>query len=186
MRHVCLVGVGIPGEIAAIAPLGALPVGLPITEWPEVARVPGLHLEKLTAWTHEPEIMQGEHHRDVLPGCLQHERRGEVAEMAHMDQRRLDLCQQGPKVLIHVRVPIAIPRPRDIDDVQLHTRVGWIVLLLQVVFGEEAMVLAGEDMHVVSARQRLGQRLGIHLGASVIAHGIAMDHLDNLHVFSPG
>ena len=106
--------------------------------------------------------------------------------MPHVEQCGLNLYQQGPKALVHFRIPVAIPRPRRVDDVQLHALVGWIVLLLQVIVREEAIVLAGEDMDVVPCRQRVRQRLGVHLGACVIAHGITVDHLDNLHASSPG
>jgi hypothetical protein len=87
-------------EVAGVAALGALAVVLTVAGGPQIIRVLGVHLHELPAGTHHPVVVQGVDDRDLAAGGLENQRRGEVVEVADVDDVGLDLIEQGLEGLI--------------------------------------------------------------------------------------
>ena len=121
--------------------------------------------------------MQREHHRNAaLPGC-KHEGRRQVVQVPDVDDVGFHLVQDQGEGVIHGLVPVAVPGPGHVDDVQRDFRLGRVNIPLQGVLGQKGILLPGEDVHLVPLRQRLRQSLGIHLRAGVVAHRVAVNYL---------
>ena len=106
----------------------------------------------------------------------------QVPDMHHI---RPDLVDDVGEGVVHSLMPVAVPGPRHVDDVQPDSRRGRVAVLLQGVLGQEGVLLPGEYVNLVPLRERLGQALGVHLRAGVVAHRVAVDYLENFQADTP-
>ena len=90
---------------------------------------------------------------------------------------RFHLVQDPGEGVIHGLVPVAVPGPGHVDEVQRDSRLGRVNIPLHGVFGQKGVLLPGEDVNIVPLRQRLRQALGVHLRAGVVAHRVAVNDL---------
>ena len=176
-----LVLVGCAGKVMGVAALGTLPVFLAVTDRPEVARTARERLHELPTRTHQPVVVKRIDHRDLASGCFSYEGRGEVGKVANVHHVRMKPVDELGKTLVHAGVAIAPTTVRNVDQVQSYARVVGIGLAAQGALRRERVLLAGKDMDFVTIGQRVTERLGVHLGAGVVATGVAVDDLENSH-----
>ena len=91
--------------------------------------------------------------------------------MAHVHHVGLQLVKQSGESVVHLPMAVAVAGAGHVDDVQRNPRVRGIGLSLHLIFAQEGVLLASEDMDLVSVRQSLAQALGVHLGTGVVPHG---------------
>ena len=101
--------------------------------------------------------------------------------MPDVDHVGLRLLKQSGEGAVHLPVAVAVAGVAHVDDVQRDPRVRGIGLPLQLIFGQEGVLLPGEDVDLVAVRQSLVQALGVDLGAGVVPHGVAVDDLERFH-----
>ena len=99
--------------------------------------------------------------------------------MADVNDVWAHLIQQGGKTLVHFHISVPVARSRHVDDVQRHPRISWVWFLHQGVFGQKGIFLPREDMRFMTFGQGAAQPLRVHLGTSVVAHGIAVNNLQH-------
>ena len=104
-----------------------------------------------------------------------------MIQMPDVHDVGLDLVQDRREGIIHRRVAETVTRPSHVDNVKSDSSICWVGLLMNGVFREEGVLLPGEHMHLVAFGERLGQALGIHFGAGVVPHGVAVDYLQDFH-----
>ena len=97
--------------------------------------------------------------------------------MPDVDDFGFHLVQDPGEGVIHGLMPVAVPGPGHVDDVQRDFRFGRVSIPLHGVFGQKGVLLPGEDVNVMPLRQRLRQALGVHLRAGVVAHRVAVNDL---------
>ena len=85
------------------------------------------------------------------------------------------------KCAVNCGMPVAVPRPRHVDDVKRNTRVSGVGSINHDVLGKESVFLSRENMHLMVFGKRLGKALGINLGPRVVQHWVAVNDLQDLH-----
>ena len=105
--------------------------------------------------------------------------------MAHVNHVRPYLVQYGGEGVIHGPVSVAVPGPRHVDDVQRDARLGRVGFPLHGVFRQKGVLLPGEDVHLVPLRERQRQAPSVDLRPGVVAHRVAVNHLEDFQVACP-
>lgn len=102
--------------------------------------------------------------------------------MADVDHLRLDGVEDRREAPVDGGLPVPVPVPRVVDEVETDAGVRRVPLLPQPEVGREAVLLAGEDVDLVAPLgEPVAQCLGVDLGAGVVPHGVAVDDLEDLH-----
>ena len=96
-----------------------------------------------------------------------------------MHHLRLNNLQHAGESLVHSLVPVAVPGPSHVDDVKGDSRFGRVGVLLYCILGKKRILLPGEDVNLVPLYERLRQALRVDLGARVVAHGVAVNNLQD-------
>jgi hypothetical protein len=104
-----------------------------------------------------------------------------MVEVAHVDDIRPNPIQHLDESGIDSRITIAVSTAGNVDDVETDAWFIRVELVAEPVVRGERILLAGEHMNFVIVRQRAAKRLRVDLGPGVVAHGIPVDDLQDLH-----
>ena len=168
-------------EVAGVAVFGTLAVVLPVAGGPQVLRIARMRLHELPARAHDPEVVQGVHDRDT-PRCgLERQRGREVVQVSDVHEVRAETVEEPGEAPVDAGLSVAVPVARVVDDMQRDPRVFGVGFGAQAEIGGKGVLLAGEDVHLVAFGERVAQRLRVDLGPGVVAHGVAVDDLEDLH-----
>ena len=91
-----------------------------------------------------------------------------------------NLIKDFGKGVVDGLVTVPIPCPSHVHYVESDSGDGRVGLFLPGVFREKRVLLASEDVHLVTFGQGMGQALGIHFRAGVVPHRIAVYDLQDL------
>jgi len=183
--HVLLPLRGRAGEVARVAALRTLAVLLAVAGGPEVRRLLRVHLHKLPAGAHHPEVVERVDDGDATPRRLEHERRRQVVEVPDMDDVGLESVQELTEARVDALVPVAVARTGRVHDVKGDGGGVCVMLDAHPVVGREGVLLAREHMDLVPGRrQAVAERLRVDLRPRVVAGRVPVDDLQDLHVTS--
>ena len=104
-----------------------------------------------------------------------------MVQVSDVHEIRAHAIEHLGEAPIDAGLPVAVPIARVVHDVQRDARVVGVGLGAEPKVGGERILLAGKDVHPVARGKRVAQRLRVDLGSGVVAHGVAVDDLEDLH-----
>ena len=174
--------IGRARKVARVAADGAFSVVLPVAKHPFVGGFFRVHLDELPARTHEPVVVEREHHWHAAPLGGEDERCGQMVEMPDVDDVRAQLGEQAREGVVDGGVSVSVPSARHVDDVERHAGVGGVRFVGHGVLRRKPVLAPREDMDFMPLRERLRQALRIDFRPGVVAHRIAVYDFDDFHV----
>jgi ABC-type siderophore export system fused ATPase/permease subunit len=104
-----------------------------------------------------------------------------MIEVANVYDIRLNVIQNLCETKVHTPIPVAVTTPRIVDYVQGDLWTIGINLLMHGIIRRKGVLLTCEHFYVMTLSQTMTQRLRVDLRASIIAHWVSVDDLQNLH-----
>ena len=104
-----------------------------------------------------------------------------MVQVSDVHEVRAEAVEEPGEAPVDAGLPVAIPVARVVDNVQRDPRVFGVGLDPQAEVGGEEVLLAGEDVHLVAFGESVAEGLRVDLGPGVVAHGVAVDDLEDLH-----